>query len=131
MPTGVWPVAPYIGSSFEDEHGDSLIKELGDGTVQEYIRSTALKERWTFKYNGIAKTEADAIDAFVEAHRTATTYAGRTFSIYDPRVVGDTIDLSGSSPTGKRVGLLLSGKVIWQIDGKCRHSASFLIRIVG
>lgn len=128
MPTGIFP---YIGSygNQNEFKVDEFIREYDNGEVGINPRAAVSVDRITLRFNNISRTKRNAIVSFWKSHKLATTYAAKTFYVYNPQEATQA-DIDGNTGTGRYIGLFIENILNMENSGRCRYSGSIVVRVV-
>jgi hypothetical protein len=118
MPS-VFPVQPSLGygtgASFEE-----IQRVYADLSYRRYLKSSAAHKMRALSFDELSQSEYESIEAFFIARKQATG-SGAEFYVYDPNQV-NSIDLSGSSTTGRHTAIFLDSEINFTREDQCSYS---------
>lgn len=115
----VFPVQARIGYGGAVEYREHQ-RVYDDLSYRVNRRSTAAHEKRSLSLTNISQAQFDAVKAFFKARKSAAA-SDYAFYVYDPDAVS-SIDLTGSSATGRHTAIFTDPEMQYTRVGRCRYS---------
>lgn len=122
MPTGVFPTLGFFGRN-KSEGVSRFTRVLENGDYRTVLKSATVKGKTTIPIREVSAEERDDIHEFFLAHVGVAPIAGFEFYVYDDWYT-NTVDLTGVSTTGRRIGIFLDEELSWDTVAGCRYSTN-------
>lgn len=117
----VFPVMPCYGYG-SGVSFDEIQRVYPDLSYRRYLKSTSPHKTRALKFDDLSQSEKDVIEAFFIARKQAVA-PNDQFYVYDPDQVS-SIDLTGTSTTGRHTAIFLDSECNFTRDDACTYSGS-------